>query len=681
MHRTYFTQLSTDFKMTKPFLSLLLCCILSSLTAQNVLIVQPPPSVETLWDSIPAQDLTMTTYTPDTSATAVVLVDNGYLKVSLIDQKCVLTTLHRVKIFKKSAFDDYGKHALTIRSYERLVSVRAQTINPDGTRTPVTEFFDEKINDYVKLKKFAFPKLQEGSIIEYEYTMENGNLLELYPWYFQEVIPVRHSELIVDVPPSLEYIYLPRGERQIVQGMAVVKKKAYSGTITVAPKDSLFRYSLDTVEAMKPEGFVTTMSDYVANLKFQLSKVYAIFGNEPPRKILTDWQSLTKEFLDDKSLGQQITNKKNYKDIWKAVKPILEKAPNRDEKIRLCYEFISKNVTWIDDYFGIYVQETLEDAFKKKKANSGELNLMLVACLNEASIKAFPLLVSTRDHGQPYKDYPIRQQFDHLLCYIPGEKPVFLDAGNINRPINYPRIPSLNGVGFVLDEIHPRWIEIPAPLSTETVLANCELSAEGVLTGTIMESHGGYSAVNERGNLKDDEKNENIKKAWAHVFPDMKLDSIEIINKDSLHLPFKRTMSFTLPNAAIVADDLLYIKPTLKTDFDESLFKQPTRNYPIDMYHPIRDNFVLNMTLPEGFTVEDLPKEAKITLSDNAASYIYSCTQTGNQIQLRVRVDIKTLHYPKEAYTGVKDFFDMIAAKQAEQIVLKKKEVKNDNKK
>jgi hypothetical protein len=306
---------------------------------------------------------------------------------------------------------------------------------------------------------------------------------------------------------------------------------------------------------------------------------------------------------------------------------------------------------------------------------------MLIACLNEAGIKALPMLVSTRDHGQPYRDYPMRQQFNHLLCYIEGPKPLFLDAGNVHRPITCPRIVSLNGAGFLLDERNPRWIEIGAPLSSETFLANTQLTADGVLSGTMTESHSGYSAVNERDNLRDDEKNDHIKKAWAHVFPDIQLDSIEIMNKASLYLPFKRTMSFTLPNAAIVADDLLYIKPTLKTDFDESLFKQPTRNYPIDMPNPIRDNFVLIMTLPEGYTVEELPKEAKITLLDNGATYIYSCTHTGNQIQLNVRVDIKKLHYAKEDYANVKSFFDMIAAKQAEQIVLKRNEVKSENKK
>ena len=199
------------------------------------------------------------------------------------------------------------------------------------------------------------------------------------------------------------------------------------------------------------------------------------------------------------------------------------------------------------------------------------------------------------------------------------------------------------------------------------------LSADGNLSGTFAEGHTGYSAVNERTNLKDDDKNEKIIKAWAHTFPDIQLDSIQIINKDSVHLPFKRTMAFNLPNAAIVADDLLYIKPTLKTDFDESPFKQTKRNYPVDMPHPIKDNFVLNLTLPADFTVEELPKAAKITLPNDGGTYIYSCSLNNNQVQFNVRIHIKQLHYPQEEYKNIKDFFDLIASKQAEQIVLKRK--------
>jgi Domain of Unknown Function with PDB structure (DUF3857) len=641
----------------------------------GILNAQIEGTIITLWDSLPAQDLTMNIYEPDTSAEAVVLLDNGYLRIVRIlsDPKCVLTCLHRVKLLKKSAFDEFGSHSIKLRNYEKLISLKAQTISPDGSRHLVKDFYTEKLNESVSVKKFAFPKLQEGSIIEYEYTIESSNLLELYPWYFQEAIPVRHSELIVNIPGILNYIYIIKGGQIIKRGLDLVKTRIPNGNKVKVFNDSLYRYTVDTIEAMKPEGYITTMNDYVANLKFQLKKINPIYGNEKPKEILSTWEALSKEFLEDKSLGYQLSHKNKYNEIWKSIKPILEKATTQEEKIRLCYDYFNKNITWIDDNFSIYIEETLEDAFKKKRANSGELNLMLIACLNEAGIKAHPMLISTRDNGLPYTSYPIRKQFNHLFCYIEdGKKSLFLDVGNIFRPMTCPRIPSLNGSGFVLDANNPRWVDIVAPLSSEAILVQCTLKEDGFLFGSFSESHEGYSAVDERSSIKDDNKNENIKKEWEHVFSDIKLDSIKIINRDSTHLPFKRLISFTLPNAAVVSNDLIYLKPTLKTDFDESRFKQKKRNYPVDMPYPILSDYTLNLILPEGFSPEELPKDIKISLENDGGSYIYTCSHKENQIQLRVRVEIKKLHFPKKSYPALKDFFDIIAAKQAEQIVLKR---------
>jgi Domain of Unknown Function with PDB structure (DUF3857) len=640
----------------------------------NCLFAQEIQYDSTLWDSVPLIDLSMNRYTPDTSAEAVVLLDNGLLKVSMIYQKCILSVHHRVKILKKSAFETYGNHTIPIRNYEKLISIRAHTINPDGSRTNVSEFFDEKLNEFVKIKKFAFPKLQEGSIIEYEYIIESENLLELYPWRFQEVIPVRHSQLLVKIPPKLDYVFLQKGERKLKQDIVGFHSVFEDRNEKNSYIDSFYRFQIDTVEALKPEGYITTMNDYILSLKFQLSEIKSFDSNEKPRKILTDWKSLTKDFLEDKSLGEQLSKRGRYKNVWNAVKPLLEKVSSPEEKIRICYEYISKNVSWIENDFRIYADESLEEAFKKKRANSGELNMMLIACLNEADIKAYPMLISTRDNGQPYKQYPIRKQFNHLVCYVESDKiPMILDAGNIFRPMNCPRIPSLNGAGFVLDAKNPRWVDIVAPLSTQTVLMNCSLSSDGVLTGKINESHTGYSGVDERTSLKDDDKNENVKKAWTSIFSEFKINSVELINKDSMNLPFKRNISFTIPEAATISNDLLYIKPTLKTDFDQSLLKQSTRNYPVDMPYPIRDNFVLNLELPKDFIVEELPKDIKITLPNDGGSYVFSSTLKENALQLRARVEIKQLHYTKEEYGNVKRFFDMIAAKQGEQIVLKKK--------
>jgi hypothetical protein len=80
----------------------------------------------------------------------------------------------------------------------------------------------------------------------------------------------------------------------------------------------------------------------------------------------------------------------------------------------------------------------------------------------------------------------------------------------------------------------------------------------------------------------------------------------------------------------------------------------------------------MNFTIPEGYKVEELPKNKNIILGDKDGRFIYSIAQTDNRIVLNLRFSIdKPLFLPLE-YQKLKDFFDRIIAAESEQIVLKK---------
>ena len=622
---------------------------------------------------VPQEDRTMTVYPLDSSAEAVVLAAKGRLSIEEGNDGGMhlnFQFFRRVKLLKKSAFATEGDIKITYYSkdrYEDLRRIKAAVIQPDGTRQELTkkEFFEEKSTKDYTTKKFAFPNLTEGSIIEYEYELISQNLYTLKDWQFQENIPVRHSELWLSIPQYFEYVYLFRGRQHLKKGE--IQEDNMTSTVRVAVQ----KMSADSVPALKPEGdYITTMGDYLSQINFQLSRINYPNGRIENR--MTNWKDVAERLHKNESMGEQMRKKGNYGDVWKAVKPLLETAKTEDEKIKIIYDYLCKNVNWDEDNYSEYSRESLNDAFKKKKANSGELNMMLIACLSEADVKAYPMLVSTRRHGKPITVYPIMDQFNHLVCYIEREgKPLMIDVGSIHRPIGLPRVSTLNEQGWILDKDNPRWVNIAAPLSNEVSLANFKLDNEGTLSGSISSNYRGYAAVSERGD--EDEKHEKTKKALAKDFPDIKIDSITTANLDNLAEAFKRTVYCAIPNAATTAGDLIYIKPSLKTDFDENPFKQPKREYPVEFPYPFKDQFVLNLTIPDGYAIEEMPKSIKANLPENGGTFQYLSSVTGNVIQLIVKIQLDQLRFEPEEYTTVKEFFNQIATKSAEQIVLKKK--------
>jgi Domain of Unknown Function with PDB structure (DUF3857) len=649
----------------------LLCATLSVATAQKKAPKEKELDIE--FGKVPPQDLLLTTYPLDSSAEAVVLAAKGVMNIELGRDGYQLNYhfFRRVKLLKKSAFEAEGNIKITYYTkddYEDLRKVKAAVIQPDGTRQELTkkDFFEEKTTKNYTTKKFAFPNLTEGCIIEYEYDMISQNLTTLYSWQFQENIPVRHSELWLSFPQYFEYTYLFRGRQTLKKGALV--NDNIGGTLFAIQK-----LYADSVPALKPEAYITTMGDYLSQINFQLSRINYPDGRVENR--MTNWKDVAEKLSKREYLGEQMSRKINYGEIWRAVKPLLEGAKTDDEKIKITYEYLCTNVNWDEDNYSEYSSESLNSAFKKKKASSGELNMMLIACLSEAGVKAYPMLVSTRKHGKPVTVYPIMDQFNHLACYVDrGEKSQVIDVGTINRPVGLPRIATLNGQGWVLDKTNPRWVDIIAPLSNEVALAAFKLDEEGTLTGSISSNYRGYAAVSEREEEKDKEKNhENVKKGLAKDFPDIKIDSITIANLENTAEPFKRVVYCAIPNAATTAGDLMYIKPALKTEFDENPFKQPKREYPVDFPYPFKDQFVLNLTIPNGYKVEELPKSIKVNLPENGGTFQYLSSIKDNVIQLIVKIQLDQLHFESEEYPLVKEFFNQIATKSAEQVVLKKK--------
>jgi hypothetical protein len=417
---------------------------------------------------------------------------------------------------------------------------------------------------------------------------------------------------------------------------------------------------------------VTTMDNYRSRIRFQLNRYLSERGKV--ENVVNSWETLAEVLTKHELLGQQYLKKGNYKDVWKAVKKEIKDTMSIETKIRTIYTYLAKNVTWIEDDFNAFADAKLDVAFKKRRANSAELNLMLIACLRQAKIEAVPMLVSTRDNGRPVPSYPMVRQFNHLICFTQATgKPLLLDVGTIHRPMGMLRTASLNGQGWILQGFNSRWVDILSPLSTQLLAATFTLSENGSMKGSMVRQHTGYSAVNVLLTTKDDDKNEHLRKELATDFTGIVIDSIKIRGQEDHRANLKQAVYCTIENAATVADDLIYLKPTLKTEFDQSPFRLAERNYPVEFPYPFRDEFIFDLTLPKGYDIEEMPQSTTATLGNKGGKYEYTAVKTENGIRLNIRIELKQLYFEVKEYGSVKAFFNQIAAKQAEQIVLRKK--------
>ncbi len=651
----------------------------------QILIAQKPPIK---WGKISNEELDMVEYALDPEAEAVVLCDFGQISYEFTPDGVFYKMEHhrRVKLLKKSAFE---RGNVKLYFYDdkatRIQGLKAQVILPDGSKIKVSskDIFEEQVNKFYKAKVFAFPQLEKGCIIEYKYSRKSRDLYGLEKWNFQEEIPVKHSELRTDIPEWYEYISINQGqpiqhsEKRVSRSIHVPPQKTTVGrgynresrmsSGNIPAKIVRSRYWLENAPALRPEPFITTMEDYYSSVRFQLQRI--VFPGERIQPISNTWPRLAEELWQDWELfGGQLRHKKHYNSLLKAANAYLGDTADDLEKVMKIYAFISKNVRW-NGYLDYSADRSLDDAFEKGKANSGELNLMLIALCRAHDIDALPVLVSTRDHGKMLSYYPVLEQFNHTLAFVQvGEQQMLLDVGNPNRDPSLLRANSLNYIGWLVDEKAPQWINLPQATNSEMRLGNFELRSNGTLSGELKVQLKGYLGMSGR----DAYHAQKIKDEWLEKIPDLQItDSLKTSNANKVNKPFSYAFHCELSGQTMQAGEMLYVSPVID-GYSENPLKLEKRTFPVDIPVGRREQYIFNLVLPEGYAVEALPEGINLSLPENGGSFKFSISQTGNKLQLVSKIEIKQLHFEPSEYATLKNFFDIIVEKHAEQIVLKK---------
>jgi len=619
--------------------------------------------------------LEMTRYEADTTATAVILHDYGRLSVTgPIVNTQIYAKNRRIKILKKGGLEQ-GNIEISFYSYEnieRVINIKAAVTQADGQTYNLSEedIFTEQKSQYWSVKKIIVPKLEVGSIIDYYYEIESKRITQLREWYFQTDIPILLSKLEVNFHRDFTYLYLFQGfdgiNRVKNQGNAVL-----DNSIAETIKGSK-TFIANNIPALKEEPFISTIEDYRLRIRFQCTLYQSAYGKTT--QVLSAWHTVTDKILNNPYFETQYTNNKNCGKILREAKPILKEEISPLKKAKALYSFINKSVD-ANQNSGIYVENSLNEAFEKKSGSKSELNLMLLALLRKAEIEAYPILISTRDNGYPIQEHPIVDQFNRtiLLVIIDGKK-YFVDQGNKFRPFGQLSRNSMNRNGYQLRRPIGRWLDITPNKSKKIIISDFNLDDEGNLKGKISANYTNIEAADNREYWANEEEEKTWEEELENTIIDFELDSVTIENKKDLDKPFKVHFKGDFNGAVLDIGDFVYINPFIFSDFSENPFKSEERQYPVDFPHPFSNQFIINIKYnTESYYVEELPKDTKLELLGKTVTVRYAAQEKKpGWIQLTYALSVNNPYFPVDTYKNLRSLFDITAEKLGEQIVLKK---------
>lgn len=580
----------------KNFLLLFLLCFM----AQNTLQAQKSSKLK--WGKVSKEHLEMTEYAADPDANAVILNKEGSFEVSL-EGKTTYRYHTRIKILSAEGLDRANVELFYYTKTDRVNGLKAQTINVDAngqaqiTKITKKDIFDEKHNKYYNVKKFTLPNVQVGSIIEYSYVTTADGVFNLKPWYMQTDIPILKTVYNGMLPIYLDYIVINQNQK-------IVRMEETNNT-----ESKFYTWTAENVPALVEEDYITTMKDYYARALFQLEAYRA--PGKVPQRFMSSWQQLS----DDLAIDSKFNKVGGTSRVKKLAKEITANTNDLEEKLQIIYYYISQNIKWNGNY-SFVTFDSFSDALNDHKANSAGINLMLLNMLESVGIEAYPVLISTRKHGKTFEAYPFINQFNHTIVEATiGDKTILLDATDEFRPPNLLPLNDLNVRGLkILDQGPPQWMSIiPKKGENKTISLEGKLSEEGVFEAKVDCSDKYYSAYIARKKLIDKEDKEYMEDLLSDV-NDITISDCEITNKKELHKPVKMSFQVSTKEYSSALNDYIYFSPMTFEGLEESPLTLKERAYDIDFGHPISETYILNVEIPEGYQIEELPAPAKVTL-------------------------------------------------------------------
>lgn len=649
----------------------IILCVLITIVP---LIAKAQENYSEEYGRITQYEASMTEYTPDPEAEAVVIYDIGTNYFYRDDARGFLLHMEKRRKIKilKAAGTDYAKIEIPFykdgRDRESVTDIEAIVYNNENGKLTKTfldpkKIFEEKINNDVYVLKIALPDVREGSIIEYKYKTITPFFFQMRKWTFQQKIPVIHSKLIYRAIPYYEYTYIVRGVKEFDEFDSVIKHQEIRfGSLVYKEKE--YTFGMKDLPAFRDEEYISAEEDYMVSLNFQLSKIY--FPNGTYQNYISTWPALCDDFLKKDVFGKYI--KDSEKDGKKLLPTFNFTNKSQLEQAIELSQYVKKMYKW-DGTNGKFATDKLSTFLKAKSGNSADINLYLIGLLKAANIKVHPVVLSTRKNGVVSKSHPFQQFLNYVigLVEIDGRE-YFVDATEPLLYFDELPIRCTNVEALIVKPKTEEWI-ITAQKEVATSQKTFKIKVipeQHLLKVNIKHELLGNDAYLFR-NIYDG-KNDNLTDYFKKHNNVNIEDSLVVTNYSEVNKPF--SFSFNSSTSYESASGKLFIHPFCNLSVSENMFKQTKRTLPVDLIYLRSVEYKSEIEIPEGYKVEYLPKE--LTHEGRLMTISYMAKKVDNKIEVAAKYFFNTNMYNAKDYQHLKHSYTEIIKQFGDMIVLAK---------
>ena len=547
---------------------------------------------------------------PKTEAAGAVLLDETQMEVRSADE--IVTRYRRVVKILTAAGRDYGYVAVAFDNASKLKSFRAWSIDAKGQKYEVKERdavemspFDFELYSDARSKVLRIPASDIGSVVAYEYEKRERPWVLHTTWQYQEDLPVVTARLTVTIPQGWTH------------------DARWSGTEkgTVVRDGSGLLWELrDVPEIVSEPGRPSSRA--IAG------RVGIHFIPPSPSAVHRTWADVARWYA-----GLAATRLATTPEVQAKAKELMSGAA---DPVRALAKFSQRDVRYVAVEIGIggYQPHAAADVFRNRYGDCKDKATLLKTMLRELGIESYYVLVhTTRGVVDPH--FPSIHSFNHVILAVAAPSKtkdvhaivqhpklgalVLFDPTSTLTPFGY--LPSYlqESRGLLVTPDGGDLIELPKHAPEANQLrrsAKLALDATGRLAGDVTEVRTGWLAAEMRGSLHPltaQERVRYLESTLGYHLSNYTTSGVAFENLEDVESELVIKYSIVAPSYASHVADMTLVRPRVLGQKPESILDLGKRKYGYVTTGPSVQTDDIEIALPPGVGVDELPEAVKLS--------------------------------------------------------------------
>lgn len=615
----------------------------------------------------------------DEKTDAVLLYSERTVAVQSADK--IRTTVREAYKILRPSGRDYGVVAASFNSRSKITGMRGWCIPAQGKDYEVKDKEaieislpkiegSELVSD-VRDKLLRIPAADPGNIVGYEYEQESQPFVLQDVWYFQETSPVRESHYTLQLPAGWEYkaTWINYPEAKPTQSgnqvqWAVTDVKGIRHEDDMPPWRGIA--GLLVVSFLPPGGGATR-------------------GFQNWRE-MGSWEAGLEQGRRDAS-----------PEIKQKVAALTTSAGTPLAKMQALARFVQGDIRYVAIELGIggWQPHPAPEIFTHRYGDCKDKATLMSSMLHEIGIESFYISINTVRGGAAPDRPPMVGWFNHEILAVRLPEDVkdkslvaTVEDPKLGRLLIFDPTDEYTPFGQLRGELQAnhgllvtpeggeliKLPQLPAAMNGVVRTAKLTLSPNGTLSGDFVEQRDGDYGSQQRGFLKsvsrDADRVKFLESLISHSLSTFQITKASIQNLEHTDQPFGYNYSLVAPNYAKTAGNLLLVRPrVVGSNSSDLLEKKEPRMYPVEFDGPAKNMDIIEITLPAGYEVDDLPPPVSADYS--FASYHSKTEVNGNTLKYSRTFEIKELSVPVSKVEDLKKLYRIITSDERNTAVLK----------